>query len=80
MVLINSGSDKNKALEEFKKAVDLDPLSYYVNWNYSRNLYFSGKYDLSIQQFNRMRSFIPKPLGFVPDFSIGLIYLKKHEG
>ena len=34
LVLINSGSDKNKALEEFKKAVDLDPLSYYVNWNY----------------------------------------------
>ena len=79
LVLINSGSDKNKALEEFKKAVDLDPLSYYVNWNYSRNLYFSGKYDLSIQWFNRMRSFVPKPLEFVPDFSIGLIYLKKHE-
>ena len=50
-----------------------------LNWNYSRNLYFSGKYDLSIQQFNKMRSFIPKPLEFVPDFSIGLIYLKKHE-
>ena len=79
LVLINSGSDKNKALEEFKKAVDLDPLSYYVNWNYSRNLYFSGKYDLSIQQFNRMRSLVPKPVNFVPDFSIGLNYLKKHE-
>ncbi len=79
LVLINSGTDKNKALEEFKKAVDLDPLSYYVNWNYSRNLYFSGKYDLSIQQFNRMRSFIPKQQEFIIDFSIGLIYLKKHE-
>jgi len=79
LVLINSGSDKNKALEEFKKAVDLDPLSYYVNWNYSRNLYFAGKYDLSIQQFNRMRSLVPKPPEFILDFSIGLIYLKKHE-
>lgn len=79
LVLINSGSDKNKALEEFKKAVDIDPLSYYVNWNYSRNLYFSGQYDLAIQQFNRMRSFIPNSQKSVPDFSLGLIYLKKHE-
>ena len=79
LVLINSGSDKNKALEEFKKAADLDPLSYYVNWNYSRNLYFSDKYDLSIQQFNKMRSFVPKPPEFILDFSIGLNYLKKHE-
>ena len=79
LVLINSGSDKNKALEEFKKAVDIDPLSYYVNWNYSRNLYFSGKYDVGIQQFNRMKSFITTRVKFVPDFSLGLIYLKKHE-
>ena len=79
LVLINSGSDKNKALEEFKKAVDIDPLSYYVNWNYSRNLYFSGQYDLAIQQFNKMKSFIPISQKFIPDFSLGLIYLRKHE-
>jgi serine/threonine-protein kinase len=79
LVLINSGSDKSKALEEFKKAVDIDPFSYYVNWNYSRNLYFSGKYDLAIQQFNKMKSFILNSQKFIPDFSLGLIYLKKHE-
>ena len=79
LVLINSGLDKNKALEEFKKAADIDPLSSYTNWNYSRNLYFAGEYDLAIQQFNRMESFIPDSRKWTADFSLGLIYLKKHE-
>jgi TolB-like protein/class 3 adenylate cyclase/lipopolysaccharide biosynthesis regulator YciM len=79
LVLINSGLDKNKALKEFKKAVDIDPLSYYVNWNYSRNLYFAGEYDLAIQACNRMKSVIPDSRKWIADFSLGLIYLKKHE-
>ena len=78
LVLINSGSDKNKALEEFKKAVDLDPLSYYTNWNLSRNYYFAGKYDLAIGQFKKLSSFISQDQQYIPVFSLGLIYLKQH--
>jgi len=78
LVLINSTPDKEKALQEFNKAVDLDPLSYYTNWNLSRNYYFAGKYDLAINQFKKMSSFINKSQQYVPVFSLGLIYLKQH--
>ncbi len=78
LVLINSTPDKEKALQEFKKAVDLDPLSYYTNWNLSRNYYFAGKYDLAINQFKKMLSFINEAQHYAPIFSLGLIYLKQH--
>jgi adenylate cyclase len=76
LALMNSKQDMNKALEELRKAVDLDPLSYYINWNLSRNLYFAGKYDLSIAQFIKMKSIGPQ---YTLDFSIGLNYLKKQD-
>ena len=79
LVLMNSKQDMNKALQEFRKAVDLEPFSFYTNWNLSRNLYFAGKYDLSIEQFTKMKSVTPKPLQFTSDFSIGLNYLKQNE-
>ena len=53
LVLMHSTPDKEEALREFKKAVDLDPLSYYTNWLLSRNYYFAGKYDLAIDQFKK---------------------------
>ena len=78
LVLINSTSDKEEALKEMEKAVDLDPLSFLTNWNLARNYYFAGKYDLAINQFKKMSSFIPKAVQYTPIWSLGLIYLKQH--
>ena len=54
LVLMHSTPDKEEALREFKKAVDLDPLSPYANFILSRNYYFAGKYDLAIDQFKKL--------------------------
>ena len=78
LVLMHSTPDKETALREMKKAVELEPLSYITNWILSRNYYFAGKYDLAIDQFKKMSSFIPKSNQYVSIFSLGLIYLKKH--
>jgi TolB-like protein/class 3 adenylate cyclase/Tfp pilus assembly protein PilF len=79
LVLMHSTSDKEEALQEFKKAVDIDPLSYYTNWLLSRNYYFAGKYDLAIDQFKKMLLITAKAQRYVPTWSLGLIYLKKHD-
>ena len=78
LVLIHSTSDREGALREMEKAVDLDPLSYVSNWILARNYYFTGKYDLAIEQFKRMKSFIPRGLKYIPTWSIGLVHLKKN--
>jgi tetratricopeptide (TPR) repeat protein len=78
LVLINSTPDKEGALRELKKAVDLDPLSFYTNWNLSRNYYFAGKYDLAMEQFKKTEAFANKAQKYQPIWSFGLIYLKQH--
>jgi len=78
LVLMHSAADKEGALREMEKAVDLDPLSFTTNWILARNYYFAGKYDLAINQFKKVSSFVVKAQQYVPIWSLGLIYLKQH--
>ncbi|HEY5405639.1 MAG TPA: tetratricopeptide repeat protein, partial [Ginsengibacter sp.] len=77
LALMYSTSDKQGALRELKKAVDLNPLSYLTNWQLSRNYYFAGEYDLAIEQFKKTEIFAAKPQKSIPLWSTGLIYLKQ---
>jgi len=83
LVLMHSTPDKEQALREFKKAVDLNPLSSYANWLLSRNYYFAGKYDLAIDQLKKTVLIQPKTLPSTQRYtyvwSLGLVYLKKHD-
>ena len=53
------------------------PLSWVTNWFLARNYYFAGKYDLSIQQFNKAEVFAAKHFKSLSAWSIGLVYLKQ---
>ncbi len=76
---MHSTPDQQAALREFKKAVDIDPLSFTTNWILARNYYFAGKYDLGIEQFRKTASFTNKAQQYIPIWSLGLIYLKQHN-
>jgi adenylate cyclase len=77
LLLIHSTPDKDGALREFRKAVDLNPLAWQPNWLLARNYYFAGKYDLAIQQFKKLELLAAKPNKSVSAWSIGLVYLKQ---
>jgi tetratricopeptide (TPR) repeat protein len=78
LLLMYSTPDKEGALRELKKAVDLNPLSYLTNWQLSRNYYFAGEYDLALEQFKKTEIFAAKPQKSIPIWSTGLIYLKQN--
>jgi len=48
--LLYTGENKDLGIEETKKAVELDPLSPWVNWVLGRNYFMSGQYDLAHDQ------------------------------
>ena len=77
LALMYSTPDKDGALRELKKAVELNPLSYLTNWQLSRNYYFARKYDLAVNQFKIAEVFAPKPIKAIPMWSTGLVYLKQ---
>ena len=43
----------NEGLNEVKKALELDPLSYFINWGLGHRYYNARKYDLAISQFQK---------------------------
>jgi adenylate cyclase len=65
----------DEALEEMKKALVLDPLSYSINTGIGHVLYLSRQYDLAIDQYRKVvesdPSFVPARLWF------GRPYLQK---
>jgi len=65
----------DEALEEMRKALVLDPLSYSINTGIGHVLYLSRQYDLAIDQYRRVvesdPSFVPARLWF------GRPYLQK---
>jgi TolB-like protein/class 3 adenylate cyclase/Tfp pilus assembly protein PilF len=58
----------DEALEEMKKALTLDPLSYSINTGIGHVLYLSRKYDLAIDQYRKVvesdPAFVPARLWF----------------
>ncbi len=76
LVLMYSTPEKEMALKEMQKAVDLNPVIYYPRWVLARNYYFVGKYDLAIMQFKIMKAISPS--GDAAIWSLGLIYLKQN--
>jgi serine/threonine protein kinase/Tfp pilus assembly protein PilF len=48
-----------KALREYRRAVDLDPLSPIINTNYAMALMINGQYDLAEAQFKRTAEIDP---------------------
>jgi serine/threonine-protein kinase len=79
---MHSTPDKEAALKEMRKSVELDPLSVYTNWVLMRNYYFAGKYDMAIKQYTIISSIISSFNS--PDQkynamqTLGLIYLKQN--
>ena len=77
--LCNSTPDKEKALQEFKKAVDLDPLSYCHKLDTWPGIIISQVNMILLSvNLKKCASFISKAQQYIPVFSLGLIYLKQH--
>lgn len=51
-MLVNSGRF-DEAASEFRRALDLEPLSLPINWDYGRFFYMSRRYDESIVQHKK---------------------------
>lgn len=79
LVLMHSTPEKERALTEMQKAVELNPIVSYPRWVLARNYYFVGKYDLAIKQLNLMNAISPSVTpNTLTNWSLGLIYLKQN--
>ena len=51
--------EKERGIEQMRKALELDPLSLASNWLYGRNLYFAREFDLSVIQLRKTLTIEP---------------------
>ena len=62
-------------LEETRRAVELDPLTFRVRWNRWIALYLTGRYDEALEQCRKIQEIDPKQnLGYV---YCGAVYVQK---
>lgn len=71
-VLFHNAGNYNKALEFFRKALDLNPESAVVNFNHGHDLYLIGEHE-------EARSFIEKALELRGDYATALTVLARIE-
>lgn len=71
--------DAEGGLNEAKKAAELNPQSFTINWILGRNYYFAGEYDLAIKQLQRTLSIAAGNQNNtdIINWSLGLVYLEK---
>jgi serine/threonine-protein kinase len=67
----------DESLTELKRAEMLDPLSAVINGAIGSNYYWSGKYDLAVEQYRKLIEFNPN-VGFTRIF-LGEAYLKQRK-
>ncbi len=65
----------NEAIQEAKRAQELDPVSLVMNVNLGQTFYWARQYDQAIEQFQKTLEIDPN---FVPAYlHLGLVYLQK---
>ena len=76
-LLLYTGENTQQGIEETKKALELDPLSRWMNWVLGRNYYLDRQYDLAHEQL--VKTLAIDSTFYSAKLSMGLILLKQKK-